>query len=209
VIVCDSKRFVFVHVQKTGGVTISRLIKEQLPDDEVRRVGKRHLSLRRILAAEPELTDYWIFGFVRDPWDRMASWWSMIERSQRRLENRGLTPAELGEWRKNNSFWRHAMTYKDFDEFVLRGTEEMGRLRCPQIRYLRTGKRRADFIGRTENLTADIEKVMDRLGLSTEELGHYNKGGSSTNYRDFYTPATRDRIATLFAKDIKAFGYEF
>ena len=38
---------------------------------------------------------------------------------------------------KGNVFWRQAASYGDFEEFILRGTEELPRLRRPQIRYLR------------------------------------------------------------------------
>jgi hypothetical protein len=65
VIICDSRRFVFVHVQKTGGSAVTKLLKPELPDEEIRTVHKRHAPLGRILDKEPDLFDHWIFGFVR------------------------------------------------------------------------------------------------------------------------------------------------
>jgi len=37
----------------------------------------------------------------------------------------------------------------------------------------------------------------------------HNNAGPPDDYRQHYTPAARDRVAALFAEDLKAFGYEF
>jgi hypothetical protein len=203
VIISDSKKLVFVHVQKTGGVTMSRLLKEQLGNEDVRRVANRHAPLEQILAKEPELADYWIFGFVRNPWDRMVSWWAMIENWRNYNARKGRTIEDRG-----NHFWRVTAGYQDFDEFVLRGTKAFPRLQRPQIDFLVAGDRRADFIGRTENLHDDANHALEHVGLTTEAIGHHNKGKRS-DYRDYYTPETRDRIAEVFAKDVAEFDYEF
>jgi hypothetical protein len=205
VIICDSRRFVFVHVQKTGGSTITKMIVSQLPDEEYRSNAKRHSPLAKILAKEPELTDYYVFGFVRDPWDRMVSWWNMIDAWKNRYRKRGISFEE-----KQNSFFRRCAAYETFDEFVLRGTAEIPRVRRPQVRYLRTRGRRADFIGRAENFAEDARAALDRVGLDSSSLLHHNRGHQDPRtYRDYYTDATRRRVEELFAPDIREFGYRF
>ena len=204
-IICDSRRFVFVHVQKTGGSAVTKLLKTELSDEEIRTVDKRHAPLGRILDKEPALADYWIFGFVRDPWDRMVSWWNMIDVWRSRYFRRGESLEGKG-----NEFWRHAAGYADFEEFVLRGTEELGRLRRPQIRYLQARGRRADFIGRTETLADDVAAAMTHVGLSAEGLDHHNKGKRDpSKYRHYYSDASRKRVEEVFARDIREFGYSF
>lgn len=202
-IVCDSHKLLFVHVQKTGGVTMTNLLKSQLDDDDVRSVDKRHAPLRRILFKEPELTDYWIFGFVRNPWDRMVSWWSMIENWRSWSDRKGIDIED--RW---NEFWRTTSTYTDFEQFVMDGTAAFPRLRRPQIDYLTAGDRRADFIGRTENLGADSRFALEHFGLRPEGLSHDN-ASKRAGYRDYYDSKTRDHIAKVFAKDLRAFDYEF
>lgn len=200
-IVSDSHRLLFVHVQKTGGVTLTNLLKSQI--DDVRSVEKRHAPLPRILRKEPGLTDYWIFGFVRNPWDRMVSWWSMIENWRDYAERSGIDTEH--RW---NHFWRGASEYESFEQFVLQGTEEFPRLRKNQLDYLRTKRRRADFIGRTETLAEDSRHALEHFGLGTDGLGHDNRS-KRVGYRDYYDRRTRDQIAQVFATDIAEFGYEF
>ncbi|MGA8257031.1 MAG: sulfotransferase family 2 domain-containing protein [Nocardioides sp.] len=200
-IISDEHKLLFVHVQKTGGVTLTNLLKSQLTD--VRSNEKRHAPLRRILRKEPDLSDYWTFGFVRNPWDRMVSWWSMIENWREWSDRKGLDTED--RW---NHFWRGSMEYVDFSQFVLQGTQDFPRLRKPQIDYLVAGDRRADFIGRTENLDNDSRYALEHFGLGTEGLSHDN-ASKRTGYRDYYDAATRAHVAKVFAKDIKEFDYEF
>lgn len=206
-IISDAHRLLFVHVQKTGGVTLTNMLKEQLPD--VRSVSRRHAPLTKILRKEPELVDYWTFGFVRNPWDRMVSWWAMIS-NWRDWSQRSGTPIE-DKW---NEMWRGASEYTSFEQFVTEGPESFANLRRNQIDYLhaelpkRGVSRRADFIGRTENLEADTAVVFEHFGLPFERAAHDNRS-KRTGYRDYYTPATRDRVAEVFAKDIAEFGYDF
>jgi len=40
VLVSDSRKVVFVHIQKTGGVTVNNLLREHIPD--VRSILARH-----------------------------------------------------------------------------------------------------------------------------------------------------------------------
>ncbi|WP_374458204.1 sulfotransferase family 2 domain-containing protein [Nocardioides sp.] len=122
----------------------------------------RHAPYARILRAEPDVADYWSFAFVRNPWARMVSWWSMVDDW-----NRAWGPASgkpPGEKMRGNDMWRAASTYSGFEEFVLRGTEELPRVGRPQVHYLRAPGREVDFVGRTENFVDDLQLVEKRGG---------------------------------------------
>jgi hypothetical protein len=126
------------------------------------------------------------------------------------------TNAEAGnegavERLRTNRFMRVvAASYESFDEFVLRGPDDLPRLRTPQVRYLTTPQRRADFIGRTERLVADVATVFEHLGLPPiDEVPRANASTPRGPYQDFFTDATRRRVADVYAEDITAFGYTF
>jgi hypothetical protein len=82
VIVSHPARVLFVHVQKTGGSTVQSVLLDRLPGAE--RLsglpGAKHAHLGAALERDPGLAAYWTFGFVRNPWARLWSWWSMIDR---------------------------------------------------------------------------------------------------------------------------------
>ncbi len=80
-LISDSRKVLFVHVPKTGGVSVEETVKEACPDARKARVPiGRHATLGKIIKHEPQVVDYWTFGFVRNPWARMLSWWRMMER---------------------------------------------------------------------------------------------------------------------------------
>ncbi len=203
----EAQRVLFVHVQKTGGQSIEHLLRRHVPD--VRKVtglpGAKHATYADALRAHPELTDHWSFGFVRNPWARLWSWYQMIERRKAAADRGNTWVATRIE---RNDFWAGVLEHcPDFESFVMDGTERFDRLRRPQLDYLRDGERRVDFIGRTETLSDDIARVGERLGFEPE-LDQRNAGGGG-DFRAHFTPAMRQRVADLFETDLRAFGYAF
>jgi hypothetical protein len=189
----------FVHVQKTGGSSVQRILDEHLPDSTP--LQPKHGSLAKTLRQHPELADYWTFGFVRNPWVRMVSWWSMIQGLKER--------APQHRFFANQAMWREVAAYPDFDTFVAQGPQRFRRLGTPQLTYLHTkGGRRADFIGRTETFELDMRAVMARLELPQVEIPHLTRS-EHDDHRDYYSAASRARVAVLFQPDIRTFGYEF
>ncbi len=162
-LVCDAHRLLFVHVQKTGGVSVEHLLRPQLPEVRTLDGLSRHARLDRILRAEPGLADYWTVGFVRNPWARLLSWYGMVQRF-RRLADKG-SPKAQGFLTGGGFMAGVARNYPDFEAFVLKGPDDWKRLRTPQVAYLRTPTRQADFVGRTESFDDDVRRVMLHLGL--------------------------------------------
>ena len=110
--VSDSRRVLFVHVPKSGGSTLDALFDNQIEDARKVEGLARHSPLSRLLRAEPELEDYWSFGFVRNPWERMVSWWSMVaavferaesgvEQARRKIETHPRAWLPEGEFREH------------------------------------------------------------------------------------------------------------
>ena len=67
-------RFVFVHMHKTGGQTINRIIAECIP-------GHRVIGYHYPFSEVPdEAADLPIVGMVRNPWDWYVSWYAFNQR---------------------------------------------------------------------------------------------------------------------------------
>lgn len=204
--ICDSRRLLFVHIQKTGGTSVTRLLVDAIPDGRAYGGPQQHQTLRRVLGGKPELAGYWTFGVVRNPWARMVSWWSRINDHQ--------IAAEAGRsgaitWMQKTSFRRAIVAMPDFDTFIAKAPEEWEVFRRPQVRWLTSGTRRADFVARTETLTADIRAVLARFDLPQPEEMLRTNPSNHSDYHDYYTNATRARVSEIFALDIAAFGYNF
>ena len=213
-LISDTRRALFVHGPKTGGVSVGVAFERCCPDARSKAPGVdpplgRHAPYERILRAEPQTIDYWSFAFVRNPWARMVSWWSMIQDWDREWgPSSGRPQGPDAVKMRGNDMWRAAAAYTGFEEFVLRGTSELPRVGRPQVDYLRAPGRDVDFVGRTETFASDLEAVERRLGGDPARVPHRNQSPHG-GYRDYFTDVTRDRIAEVYAADLDAFGYRF
>lgn len=206
-VISDAHRFLFVHVQKTGGSTIDNRLEDVLPDARTSPGVPRHATLGTILQAEPGLASYWTVGFVRNPFARLVSWWRMVKRLEELAAGGGTKAQRFFE---RDSFIKAvAESYPDFESFVIQGSKDHRRLRTPQLKYLTSGTRHADYIGRQETLEQDLRAMFSRLDLPWEPITSYNLDPDRPDYRDYYTPAARQHAEQVFARDLTAFDYSF
>jgi chondroitin 4-sulfotransferase 11 len=196
-VISDGMRCIFVHIQKTGGSSIEDLLRANDPGiGSSLYEGRRHMFARDIrpLVEPAKWARYFKFAFVRNPWDRLVSWYSMI--AQARETNRfGMYVREVAP---------------SFDAFVNHATTGMGeRTTWNQLDYVSDAGAAmlVDFVGRYETLQADIAYLKQRLGLG-HDLPHTNRSTHDA-YRQYYTSETRDIVARRFARDIEHFGYRF
>jgi hypothetical protein len=196
-VVSHGTRSIFVHIQKTAGSSIEGALWTADPAIESHlRDGRRHQFAREVRATlAPEVwRDYFKFAFVRNPWDRLVSWYAMCKR------NPG-----------SNKFSAYVNAVAPtFEDFVTKATTGMGvRTTCNQLDYVSDddGAVIVDFVGRYERLDEDFAVVRERLRLP-QGLPHLNQTPHG-EYRGYYSAASRDIVARRFARDIAHFGYEF
>src|ERR1700676_1205404 len=99
--------WIFIHVQKTGGNAVRSALGMSVND------AHKHLFARELrgIYGGAAWDSRFKFAFVRNPWDRLVSWWSMIDNS-RALINRARPP---------NSFFGYLLAHaRNFEEFILR-----------------------------------------------------------------------------------------
>jgi chondroitin 4-sulfotransferase 11 len=194
-VISDRHRCIFVHIQKTGGASIEALLR-QSDDTASRHPARRHLYARAIrpLAGPERWGRYFKFAFVRNPWDRLVSWYHMCVQVP--------TPNAFSVYVRE-----HAPT---FDAFLTRAASGLGeRTTHNQLDYIsdEDGRPMLDFVGRYETLEQDFGRIREVLGL-TVELPHVNRS-QHRHYREYYSDTSRRIVAERFARDIAHFGYEF
>lgn len=75
-LISDKHKFCFTHIIKTGGTTITLLLKEQV--DDLIFTNPLHSSIKNDLINYPKIKDYFKFSYVRNPYDWLVSLYSYI-----------------------------------------------------------------------------------------------------------------------------------
>ncbi len=191
----DTRRCIFVHVPKTGGVSVAKSLFGHLVD---------HKPLReyQLIFSANDYRKYFKFAFVRNPWARLVSAYTFLKAG-------GLN-ADDAAWAK-----QYLAPYLTFEQFVKsRHTKESVQTAKhfrPQYLFLQDARQNMglDFVGRFETLQEDFQTICGRLGVEVELL-HLNEGKKSrSDFRSFYTPETVTIVREIYRQDIEQFGYTF
>jgi hypothetical protein len=201
------RRFLFIHIYKNAGTSISAALLPFAAPEWQRLAGGVLKALRIPLAVGPrpfpqhssaseirarlgrEAFDaLYSFAIVRNPWDWQVSLYRYM------LTEKIHHQHEL------------AKSFTGFDEYI--------RWRCrEEVRFQKDfvqsaeGEMLVDFVGRFENLEADFAAICARIGVPAS-LPRLNVS-NTTPYREFYGDETRELVRRAFAPDIELFGYDF
>lgn len=206
-IISHRHKFIFFHVHKVAGTSISHALRpyaswpcESLQTKLLQRLGyvasarnfTDHVTAAELRAAIDSKTfeQYYKFAFVRDPWDWQVSLYLYILKNQNHA-NHTVVKAMSG-----------------FEEYLTwRTAQPSHKPWSLQKNFVTdsTGQLIVDFVGRYETLHDDFETALKRIGLSAC-LPHLNRT-QSVDYRDFYTETTSSLLADYYQDDVELFGY--
>jgi hypothetical protein len=209
--ISPSKRFILLHVPRTGVSSVIAALDDALfvraPQTPVNKFMSRHLwfvrrplgktafrvhetarHVRRLLPAGT-FEGYRKIAFVRNPYSWLVSLYELVLQSPRHRHFR-IVSAMGG--------------FGDYVDWEIRRNKRL------QFPYLvdRDGRLLVDDIGRFEQLAADSARIFTALGVALKhlpEVGRFTR----RDYREFYDAATRRKVAAHWARDLELFGYGF
>jgi Sulfotransferase family len=239
-VLCQHYKCVFIHIPKTAGQSIEHIFLRLLglrwetraplllrynDQPELGPPMLMHMKaadyVRGRYMTEEQFGSYFKFSFVRNPWDRVVSFYRYLGLSNRMDFKRFvMTTFRTEIW--NTGAW-----------FV-----------GPQYEYVcnEHGEIVADFIGKFENLQSDFNQVCHRIGLAPQTIPHLNPSTETEQrgtgpevllreigltpqdaavaeapraiavldaYQACYDETSIQVVADLYRKDIELFGYDF
>ena len=214
-ILSRARRYIFVHIPKTGGTALTLALEARAARDDVilsdtpkgrarRRwvrgvaaAGRlwKHSTLADIrgLASDEEIAGFFTFTLVRNPWDRMVSY---------------------HRWLRGQRFAHPAVALAratDFAGFLAAPATQAALVRHPYASYVTTaaGEERCDLFLRLEHFRDDVGALEAHLGFPLPALPLANTSARDRDWRGYYTDAAAETVARLCAADIARFGYRF
>jgi putative transposase len=213
-IVSTARAYIFVHIPKTGGTAMALALEARARPDDI-LIGDTPKALRRKhrlkgvqtagrlwkhsrladiegLVDPAAFDDFLIFTLVRNPWDRMVSYYSWL-----RAQGFDHPAVALSKTLEFADFLQHPIITTSF-RAASYGT------------YLQdgTGTERQGIFVRIEALAEDLVPVSKHLGF-TPDLPRANESARPRDWRKFYTDRDAAHLAEICAEDIARFGYRF
>ncbi|MCB2128431.1 MAG: sulfotransferase family 2 domain-containing protein [Rhodobacteraceae bacterium] len=214
-ILSRGRRYIFVHIPKTGGTALTLALEARAAKDDIivadtpkgrarrRRLkdaqtaGRlwKHSTLADIrgLATDDEVAAFFTVTLVRNPWDRMVSYY---------------------HWLRGQTFAHPAVALAkstDFSTFLNAPETRLAFTRAPYGHYVTTamGQERCDLFIRLEHFDADVAPFEAHLGFRLAPLAPANRSERPRDWRGFFKDGDAETVAALCAEDIARFGYRF
>jgi hypothetical protein len=213
-IVSLGRKYIFVHAPKTAGTSMALALEERAMKDDImlgdtpKAVKRRrrlkdtqsrgrlwkHATLADIdgLITPQDLEGLFAFTLVRNPWDRMVSYY---------------------HWLQVQTFNHPAVSLAKqvtFHEFSQSGVIVSSMKSSPARHYMTNaqGAEHCNAYIRIEHFAQDAANLVDHLGFDLD-LGHANRSERQADYQSYYDAKTRQAVAAACAEDIERFGYAF
>jgi hypothetical protein len=213
-ILSHGRGYVFVHIPKTGGTAMAlaleaRAMKDDMMIGDTPKALKRrrkldvskaagrvwkHSTLADIdgLVSVDEIRSLFAFTLVRNPWDRIVSYYH----------------------------WLRVQTFDHKAVRLARSTDFSGFLNAPETQaslqahpygsYMvrADGVEQCQAFIRLEHFAEDVAPIEAHLGFALD-LPQANASDRDADYRRYYTDDTARIVARICATDIARFGYGF
>lgn len=213
-IISPGRKFIFVHIPKTGGTSMMLALEGRAKKDDIligdtpkakRRQHRikgvttagrlwKHSTLADIdgLVSPDEIDKAFVFTLVRNPWDRMVSYYHWLQKQE--FDHPAVTLAKQ----------------VDFSAFLNTPATQAAIRAAPYGHYVTNaqGREVCDAFIRLEHLEDDSARLWAHLGFHLD-LPVHNRSTRDRDYRGYYSDRDSALVASLCAQDIARFGYAY
>ena len=198
--ISHENRCIFVHVPKAGGTSVERTaIFDDQREATDEYVGGHCTALEYRAAYPDQFETYFKFGFVRDPFHRLASAFAY-------LSSGGTNSGDRAAYKQYV-----APFAGDFQTFCAKSLLACSRTVVhfrPQVDFLcdQHGRVLVDFVGHVEQMDDDFAEVTRRLRVQCR-LQHRNRSPAMARPARIEMEQVRDIVQSVYERDFDTFSY--
>ena len=192
-IINEHYKFIFIHVPKTAGTTLHFFLKDLEGSKEYWGHGDgydlAHITISQLPICIPplQIPNYYIFCFVRNPYDRIYSAYQFLR--------------EQINWQKD--------FYSFVKEIICTDKRQTLIHLAPMVNFIKNNDFKPQYIGRLESYNQDLEKIFQQLNITQKPINNLNVTTDiNQNYIHNYCYFTIHIINKIYAEDFQVFGYE-
>tara|TARA_R110000824_G_scaffold116284_3_gene267647 strand:+ start:914 stop:1495 length:582 start_codon:yes stop_codon:yes gene_type:complete len=192
--ILKDKKIVFIHIPRCAGVSTERFFGWH---------GLRHETMQTYANEYGfnYLDSCFKFTFIRNPWDRMVSWY-FKHKNNKLYEPK--TPEAFTKWIKGGMPNHWERNVNEVDKTNWAGKDALS---C--LDFLNNDQNiNIDYIGKVETINKDMEYICNKANIEYKELPHVNKSDHK-HYREYYNEETENIVRKRFKRDLLFFPYEF
>ena len=180
--------YVYISIPRTATWSMHKALKDNFKWQHV------PASMIKDEIGQQEWDNAFKFSFVRNPFDRIVSWFSYVKKRGYKFCN-----MTFKSWVKASCphHWEHHPW----------GEKSNPRLSPFRMMDFLACNGEMDFLGRFENIESDFKKVCDTMGIQVE-LEHVHKS-ERAHYRDYYDKESIGIVSEICRDDLSTFGYKF
>jgi hypothetical protein len=214
-ILSRGRGYLFLHIPKTGGTALTLALEARAMKDDVivadTPKGRARAARQKALATAGRLWKHstladlgglvgpedidrlFILTLVRNPWDRMVSYYHWLK--VQRFDHPAVGLAKASDF---STFLNHPHTMESLR-------------RWPYGAHVRDGAgvERARLFARIEALEEDLAPFEAHLGFRLTPLPRANEGERPRDWRGLYSDRDAALVGAVCAGDIARFGYLF
>ena len=195
----------FVHVSRTGGTSIQACMRTGL-NESTNLGSSAHAPICEARTELGALFDStYKFAIVRNPWDRLVSWFSLISSITLApdLDIKTHSDPQAQHWNEFDAYLDSALK----ETCMIDGVERLVMSQFHQLADAQ-GLLLTNELGRFESLSDDVNRLLRAANLRCPQLKKLNPT-NHLHYSRYYSDYGRQLVNELLKDEIENFNYRF
>jgi hypothetical protein len=205
---CPIRKIIFTHPPKCGGTSFEHFLGFKNYGEHCRLY--KHASLvdhvKAIEKINQNADDFAKISIIRNPWERMVSWYF-------HLREKALFAERFGKLKNRIQSLASDLEFNEFVDCINKFNIEIFHRDFSYYMFGESNTFEIDFVIRYENYKTDFLKCLEILKIppiSTNLIPVKNQGLiRSLDYKKYYGRESKEIVTKIYSKDINFFNFTF